>query len=113
MRAATRRRPPDADRGSARAGGRRPLPCDVSGVTQPDLGTVDSLARLQLCTGRLGRRLLLQGVSPALRELLVLAGLDEVLAHELRSGLESGRQAEEREHPRRVEVEGEATEPPA
>lgn len=41
-----------------------------------DLGTVDALARLAGAARRLGTRVRLAGVSPALRELLDLTGLD-------------------------------------
>lgn len=75
--------------------------CDAGGVGRPDLATVDAVARLRLLAGRRGHRLRLVGAGSALRELLVLAGLDESLAPEDRPGEGSasgvGRQAEERE----------------
>ena len=49
--------------------------CDVRGVQDPDVGTVDVLARLQLLARRLGRRLELREASPRLCELLALMGL--------------------------------------
>lgn len=56
------------------------LVCDVGTLTEPDVGTVDTLARLQLTARRLGRRLRLRGASPRLRELLSLTGLVDVVA---------------------------------
>jgi hypothetical protein len=50
----------------------RPLPAE--------LATVDALARVTLLLRRRGIRLELGGVSPALRELIDLAGLAAVLA---------------------------------
>jgi RNA polymerase sigma-70 factor (ECF subfamily) len=44
-----------------------------------DLEAVDELCRLALAAGRLGCRVLLVDVEPALREVLVLAGVDELL----------------------------------
>ena len=53
--------------------------CDVAGV-EPDAVTVDALARLQLAARRLGCRVRLQNAAPDLRDLIVLMGLDDVLA---------------------------------
>jgi anti-anti-sigma regulatory factor len=84
----------------------RPPPtvvCDVSAVVDPDAGTVDALARLQLTARRLGCEIRLRGASPRLRELLVLVGLGDVLPCCYADGSELGRQAEEREQVGRVE----------
>jgi anti-anti-sigma regulatory factor len=54
--------------------------CDVTALTEPDLSTVDALARLRLDARRTGGELCLCGVSPGLRDLLELAGLAELLA---------------------------------
>ncbi|MEV0412052.1 STAS domain-containing protein [Streptomyces sp. NPDC050448] len=51
--------------------------CDAAAVTAPDLGTVEALARLRL-TAR-GRPLRVTGAAPALRALLDLVGLGELL----------------------------------
>ncbi|MFE5537412.1 STAS domain-containing protein [Streptomyces sp. NPDC056492] len=51
--------------------------CDVSAVTAPDLATVEALARLRLAAR--GRPLRVTGASPALRALLHLAGLLQLL----------------------------------
>jgi hypothetical protein len=45
----------------------------------PDLALVDRLLRLRLAAGRRGWVLLLRDVPAALRELLVLVGVDELL----------------------------------
>lgn len=85
--------------------------CDVSTVLNPDLGTLDALARLQLHARRHGGRIELDGVSPALLRLLHLTGLSRVLP--LRSGVQVHRQAEEREEPLGVEEERELDDPSA
>ena len=48
---------------------------ELRGSGAPDLGTVESIARLALSTGRLGGSMTLAQVSPALDALLELAGL--------------------------------------
>lgn len=55
------------------------LVCDVRGVEDPDAGTVDVLARMQLTAQRHGGTLELRGAGRQLRELLGLTGLSEVL----------------------------------
>ena len=67
------------------------LVCDVAALTQPDAGTIEALARLQLTARRLGCRVRLRDPSRELRELLDLFGLADVLR------VEPGRQPEERE----------------
>lgn len=59
---------------------RRPsmVRCDVHGV-EPDAVTVDALARLQLAAKRHGCRVHLIGAGDALRDLVALMGLDDVL----------------------------------
>ena len=52
--------------------------CDVTGV-EPDAVTVDALARLQLAAGRLGCTVRLRNASVALRDLVALMGLRDVL----------------------------------
>jgi hypothetical protein len=47
----------------------------LGGPGDPDLGTVDDVARLALQAGRVGGRIVLSEVTPALRSLLELAGL--------------------------------------
>jgi ABC-type transporter Mla MlaB component len=53
--------------------------CRLCGV-QADLVAVDALARLRLIARRHGCPLIVRGASAALRELFVLAGLEDVLA---------------------------------
>ena len=58
------------------AGEPGPLGCDVAGIEDPDMGTVDALARMALAARRLGRDVELRRARPDLLELLVLAGLE-------------------------------------
>jgi ABC-type transporter Mla MlaB component len=53
--------------------------CDVEALSDPDLGTVDALARLQLTARRLGRRIRLRGACGELQDLLALSGLGDVV----------------------------------
>jgi anti-anti-sigma regulatory factor len=48
-------------------------------VEPPDLATVEALCALQLAARRLGCSIRVHDPSPELRELIVLAGLDELL----------------------------------
>jgi hypothetical protein len=68
--------------------------CDVGGLTEPDVTTVDALARLQLDLLRNGRSMTLRRASVTLRELLVLAGLGDVVRVEAPSPFQSEWQAE-------------------
>ncbi len=52
---------------------------DATDPTSMDLGEVDLLCRLALSARRLGCRVHLSGVSPELRSLIELAGVDHVL----------------------------------
>jgi hypothetical protein len=73
--------------------------CVLEGPGDPDLGAVDDVARLALQVARLGGGVALAEVSPAMRELLELAGL----------GVEVEGQTEFGEEPLRVqEVQEEA-----
>jgi hypothetical protein len=54
----------------------------------PDLTVVDALARFQLALRRAGARVSLQDLSPALRELLDLVGLDREMTGQSESGEE-------------------------
>ncbi|HET6858421.1 MAG TPA: STAS domain-containing protein [Streptomyces sp.] len=53
--------------------------CDVGAVTEPDLHTVEVLARLRLAARRRGCRIRLRHPPPQLLALLHLVGLGEVL----------------------------------
>ncbi|MFE2879311.1 STAS domain-containing protein [Streptomyces roseus] len=73
---------PDAARLCARLArlyedGAAAVECDVSAVTAPDLAVVETLARLRLAAR--GRPLRVTGASAALRALLHLAGLLQLL----------------------------------
>jgi ABC-type transporter Mla MlaB component len=60
-------------------GAPRPIACDVSSLVQPDQRALDSLARLQLTARRMGTTIRLHHASPALVDLIELAGLTDVL----------------------------------
>jgi hypothetical protein len=70
----------------------------------PDLGVVDTLARLQLAARRLGCSVRVSGACDELQALLDLAGLRELLAGGDDLGIEMGRQTEEAEQTRVEEV---------
>ncbi|MGI5239596.1 STAS domain-containing protein [Dactylosporangium sp. CA-139066] len=53
--------------------------CDVAAVAHPDAVTVEALARLHLTARRHGRRLVITGAGPHLRQLITLIGLDATL----------------------------------
>ena len=55
------------------------IACDVRTEERPDVSTLDTLCRLELHARRSGRRIRLLHASPALRELIELAGLADVL----------------------------------
>ena len=84
--------------------------CDVAVLVDPDVATLDALARLALEVRRAGARIRLSRASPGLRGLVALAGLGEVLPC-AESGLEPERQPEHREEARRVEEEGDPGDP--
>lgn len=58
---------------------RGPILCDAGMLADPDLRTIDALARIQLSARRLGRELRLRNASSELAELLDLAGLRGVI----------------------------------
>lgn len=70
--------------------------CDV-GAVDPDIATLDVLARLQLLASRFGASLRVVNANAGLHLLVCLAGLDEVIRLEDRSGLEPQGQTEHRE----------------
>lgn len=79
--------------------------CDVAHVRCADLATVDALARAALNAHRFGARLRVVNGTPELEELIVLAGLDEVLLGRRQ------RQIEQREEAFGVEERGETGDP--
>jgi anti-anti-sigma regulatory factor len=90
-----------------RTGDTHDVVCDVGGIVDADALTVDALARLQLAAQRSGRRVRLRNASPALRELLALVGLCDVVRLSADSGLQPGWQTEDGEEGRGVEEGGE------
>ena len=56
------------------------LRCDVRDLVVPDLATIDRIATLALACRRTGRRVLLVGATEELRQLVMLAGLERVVA---------------------------------
>ncbi|SCD57357.1 ABC-type transporter Mla maintaining outer membrane lipid asymmetry, MlaB component, contains STAS domain [Streptomyces sp. SolWspMP-5a-2] len=93
----------DAVRAGLGPGSAGAVVVDVGPLGAPDLGTVDTLAWLQLTARRAGGRILLRAPGPALRALLDLVGLPV--------GVEVRGDPEEREPPLGVEVEVEPGEP--
>ncbi len=85
--------------------------CDVGGLARVDLAAVDALARLRLVAKRHGRRFRARNASAELQALLAFLGLSEAVPLEPTSALEPQGQAEERKQPRRVEEEGDSSEP--
>ena len=94
--------------------GARMVVCDVASLADPDMRTVDALARARLAALRRGCELRITEATERLRELLQLAGLSEALPCEgAPSGLEAGRQAEGREEALGVEEERDPADPAA
>jgi hypothetical protein len=94
------------------AGNGQPVLCDASALVQPDLGTIDGLARLSLATRRLGHGLRLCRASSELTGLMALVGLADVVPC-VESVVEAMRQAEHREEPGGVEEEDDPADAPA
>jgi hypothetical protein len=94
------------------AGNGEPVLCDASALVQPDLGTIDGLARLSLATRRLGHGLRLCRASSELTGLMALVGLADVVPC-VESVVEARRQAEHREVPGGVEEEDDPADAPA
>ena len=90
------RSPPDPDRVT--------IVCDVSRILEPDLATVDALARMQIHARRVGCRIVVGRAPGRLVELIELMGLRETL------GLEPLGEAEQREQALGVEEEGDSAE---
>ena len=76
------------------------LVVDVRTLAEPDLRTLEVLARLQLTARRLGATIRLSHACLRMRELLAWSGLDELLPlvveSEVASGVDRDRLAEER-----------------
>jgi ABC-type transporter Mla MlaB component len=82
--------------------------CDVGRLALADAAAIEGLARLQLTARRLGREIRLRNASDELHGLLALVGLCGVVGACPELRLEGEGQAEQREHPRRVEEEGDS-----
>jgi ABC-type transporter Mla MlaB component len=80
--------------------------CEVGGVVDPDIVTVEALARLQLIARRLGLEIRVHNAHSVLRDLFALTGLGEVLPQCAELPVESRGQVEERKDGRRIEEEG-------
>jgi hypothetical protein len=88
--------------------------CDVAALPA-NARAIEALARLQLTARRLHRRIRLQRAAPGLEHLLQFVGLADVVPVSPTStplGGQRGRNAEEGEHPRRVEEGVDRDDPP-
>jgi ABC-type transporter Mla MlaB component len=81
--------------------------CDLGALTDADLGTIDALARVQLTSRRLGCQVRVRNAPPGLGDLLLFAGLGQVL----RLWVEASGQAEKREVPLGVQEECDSADP--
>jgi ABC-type transporter Mla MlaB component len=87
------------------------LGCDVETV-DPDSVALDALARMALTARRLGRRVELRGASTQLEELVIFAGLIDVLpCLPDGSGVQARRQPEQRKEAGSVEEECDPADP--
>jgi anti-anti-sigma regulatory factor len=80
--------------------------CDVDALVNPDIGTVDVLARLALTARRLGCQVRLRNARPRLKDLVALVGLCGGGSPSRNLPLELEGQAEQREHASGVEEGG-------
>ena len=72
------------------------LVVDVRTLAEPDLRTLEVLARLQLTARRLGATIRLGHACDRMRDLLAWSGLGELLPLDAESGVDRDRLAEER-----------------
>ncbi len=93
--------------------GTRLVDCDLAGGPEPDLATIEVLARLALAARRDGCRVRLRAASAELLGLVALVGLTDVLASAAASGIEPRGQPEQREEPPGVEEERDPADPAA
>jgi ABC-type transporter Mla MlaB component len=87
------------------------LVCDVSALEVPDDGMIEALARVRLTARRLGRGIRFRGAGSALREVLELLGLSDVLEVDPPSGVQTRGEAEQREQAVGVEEEADPGDP--
>jgi ABC-type transporter Mla MlaB component len=78
---------------------------DLGDLADPDAVTVDTLARLQLTIGRLGKRIRFRDACREVHEVVALMGLSDVLRVDPVSRVEAGREGEQREQARGVQEE--------
>jgi ABC-type transporter Mla MlaB component len=81
--------------------------CDVAALVNPDIGTVDVLARLALTARRLGCQVRLRHACPRLQDLVALVGLCGAERTGAALPLEMEGKPEQREHARGVQERGE------
>jgi ABC-type transporter Mla MlaB component len=86
--------------------------CNVASLVDADLGTLEALARLQLIAGRLGASVRLRDPPSALREMLALSGLADVVRCASELAVQPRGQPEHGEEAGRVQEERDAADPP-
>jgi hypothetical protein len=87
--------------------------CDVGAVVELEPVVLDGLARLQLTARRRGSTIRLLYARPALRDMLELAGMRDVLPCVPESAVELRREAEQRKEPLSVEERMDGGDPAA
>jgi ABC-type transporter Mla MlaB component len=80
--------------------------CDVGALVNPDIGTVDVLARLALTARRLGCQVRLRHARPRLQDLVALVGLCGAERPGAALPLEMEGESEQREHASGVQERG-------
>jgi len=85
--------------------------CDVSAIVEPDLGTIDGLARLALGLRRLGLDVRLDKASAELTGLVALAGLADVVPCGSDLSVEVRRKPEQRKEPGGIQEEDDSADP--
>jgi ABC-type transporter Mla MlaB component len=85
--------------------------CDVGALLDPDVVTVEALARLQLTARRMGRQVRILGACAELADLLTLSGLSEIVPPCPELPLESRGQVEQREPASGIEEERDPADP--
>ena len=88
-----------------------PMVCDASALVDPDLGTIDGLARLALALRRLGYDVRLGQAPAELIGLMTLVGLADVVPCAATLPVEVRREPEHGEELRRVEEEDDPADP--
>jgi ABC-type transporter Mla MlaB component len=78
---------------------------DLAAIGDPDVVTIESLARLQITVRRAGGWILFHRACRELHELVSMMGLADIVRVDTGSGVEARGEAEEREEARGVEEE--------